>query len=462
MFIGSINRYMRAVLEQAALRPGSGQGGWQGMPIYVACSGNFTVERILARCGVGDIHSNDVSIYSCALGWMLAHDSPDFGGWDGAYRVKEQAGQFAWLGEYLHDGPAVVATLLLTGEMLKAGGNPLAEPDALTAYARRMREEYRRRWPELHAKTVERIKRATDGLKIASFFAGDCREFLAKAKQQAGPEGAVCISFPPTYKGGYERLFKKLDAIFDWPRPNYQVFSPEDFEQFSQSVRSFRHWMISSDTPQPALSGAEGRDYHVATVQTSLLSKPVFMYSDSAPTRYAAARQNIGRNPWPPRTDEVVEPIEIVRIDAKTMNAIRSLYLAQHITVCDAPRNYAALAAGRLIGAFSFALPRGPLPCDLYLLSDFAVRPSPHKRLSKLILACVVSREVRADLEQWLCTRIRTIGTTAFTDKPVSMKYRGIFDVHSRTEGRVNYLGPAGQWSLKEGYQQWKLKHSTK
>jgi hypothetical protein len=41
MFIGSINRYMRAVLEQAA-------HSWKGLPVYVACSGNFTVERILA------------------------------------------------------------------------------------------------------------------------------------------------------------------------------------------------------------------------------------------------------------------------------------------------------------------------------------------------------------------------------------------------------------------------------
>lgn len=158
----------------------------------------------------------------------------------------------------------------------------------------------------------------------------------------------------------------------------------------------------------------------------------------------------------------MIEPIQVVRIDTKVMNAIRSLYLNQHITVCDAPRNYAILSAGRLVGYFSFALPRGPLPCDLYLLSDFAVRPSPHRRLSKLILACLLSSEVRADVEQWLCSRIRTIGTTAFTDKPISMKYRGLFDVHSRTEGKVNYLASAGRWSLKEGYQWWKANHSSK
>ncbi|MCE5280323.1 MAG: hypothetical protein ABFD92_07775 [Planctomycetaceae bacterium] len=426
MFIGSINRYMRAVLETAAQQ-------WRGLPVYVACSGNFTVERILARCGVGAIHSNDVSIYSCALGWHLA-------GSEQAYKVKNQ--DFAWLGEYLAPGPATIATLLLTGEMLKVGKD--------NAYAQRMREQYRRRWPELHATTVERVTKALAGLPLASYFAGDCREFLAAADRDA-----VCISFPPTYKGGYERLFKKLDSVFEWSKPSYQVFSPEDFEQFSQSVRSFKHWMISSDSEQPALAGQ-----HVATVQTSLRSKPVFMYCDSAPARYAAARQQIGQNPWAPRTDEVVEPIQVVQIDAKTMNAIRSLYLSQSIIVCDAPRNYAVLSDGRLLGAFSFALPRGPLPCDLYLLSDFAVRPTPHKRLSKLILACAVSSEVRADLEQWLCGRIRTIGTTAFTQRAVSMKYRGLFEVHNRSEGKVNYLGAAGRWSLQEGFAWWKANHS--
>ena len=67
MFIGSINRYMRCVLESAASQ-------WRGQDIYVACSGNFTVERILSslRDGVGRIFSNDVSIYSCALGWHPA------------------------------------------------------------------------------------------------------------------------------------------------------------------------------------------------------------------------------------------------------------------------------------------------------------------------------------------------------------------------------------------------------
>ena len=110
MFIGSINRYMRAVLETAAQ-------GWRGRPVYVACSGNFTVERILAPCGVGAIHSNDVSIYSFALGWHLA-------GTPKRYAIKAQ--EFSWLQPALDPGVPTIATLLLAGEMFKAGGKVLA------------------------------------------------------------------------------------------------------------------------------------------------------------------------------------------------------------------------------------------------------------------------------------------------------------------------------------------------
>ena len=42
------------------------------------------------------------------------------------------------------------------------------------------------------------------------------------------------------------------------------------------------------------------------------------------------------------------------------------------------------------------------------------------------------------------------IGTTAFTDKPVSMKYRGLFEVHNRGEGYINYMGQAGRGACRK------------
>jgi len=433
VFIGAINRYMRAVLEQVAREE------WQGLPVYVARSGNFTVERILSRVGVGPLHSNDVSIYSCALGWYLAGERV-------AFRVRDP--EFAWLEPYLEPGVSTVATLLLAGEMFRqtgAGDN---------AFAKRIRQAYRLQWPNLHKRTVERVKAATGHVSLASFTAGDCRDFLAEADRDA-----VCVSFPPTYRGGYERMFKWLNAVFEWPQPEYRLFDPKkDLEDFVRLVQSFREWLVSCDHEQPYLA-----DHHLATVQTTPRARPVYMYASSKIRRLACPHVSVKPLPWPPRYDEVVWPLEIRRIDAPMMNVLRSQYLARHIATADAPRNYAVLSGGRLIGAFSFSLPRfNAEPGWLYLMSDFAVRPSPHRRLSKLILACVVSKGVQADLEQWRCSRIRTIMTTAFTNHPVSMKYRGIFKVYNRGEGFVNYVGPAGRWTLEEGYQWWLRRHSKR
>ncbi len=426
---------MRAVLK------GAGEN-WKGLPVYVPCSGNFTVERVLAGCSVGDLHSNDVSIYSCALGWYLT-------GKNIQYTIKE--GQEVlpeadWIEDYLTPGLDTVATLLLAGGMLKVGGGG--------PYALRMRGAYRKAFPQLHAKTVERIKKAAAKFKLEAFFAGDCRSFLAEADRDG-----VCVSFPPTYKGGYESMYKKLEKLFAWPRPEYQMFEPEDLVQFGEAVRTFKHWMVLTDVEQPHLA-----DFHVATVKTSLVAKPVYAYCDDAPKVLVNPHQKLGKNPFTPHDGQVEQPPQVVKIDAKTMNAIRSLYLAKHIMVVDAPRNYAVLSGGKLIGAFSLAIPSsiGSLPCDMYLLSDFAVRPNPHRRLSKLILACVVSQEVKDDLEQWRVCRVKTLGTTAFTDNPVSMKYRGIFKTYSRAEGKVNYLGPAGRWTLQEGFDWWQRKHARK
>jgi hypothetical protein len=61
MFVGAINENLCSVL--AGLSP-----AWRGLPVYVGCSGNATIERILASLGVTELHGNDVSLYSCALG----------------------------------------------------------------------------------------------------------------------------------------------------------------------------------------------------------------------------------------------------------------------------------------------------------------------------------------------------------------------------------------------------------
>ena len=102
MFIGAINSQLRSIL--AVFRE------FQDRPVYVGCSGNFTVERVLASKGVKELHSNDVSLYSCAVGSSLVGHPIEIG-------IADD--ELSWMGRYLEPGPPAIATLLLCSEMLK-------------------------------------------------------------------------------------------------------------------------------------------------------------------------------------------------------------------------------------------------------------------------------------------------------------------------------------------------------
>lgn len=65
MSVGAISQECRAVLAELA-------APWRGRAVYVAGSGNFTLERLLAARGVEEIHGHDMSLYSCYVGWFLA------------------------------------------------------------------------------------------------------------------------------------------------------------------------------------------------------------------------------------------------------------------------------------------------------------------------------------------------------------------------------------------------------
>ena len=70
--------------------------------------------------------------------------------------------------------------------------------------------------------------------------------------------------------------------------------------------------------------------------------------------------------------------------------------------------------------------------------------------------------EVKLVLEQAFSCRVTDLTTTAFTEKAVSMKYRGLFEVSGKKDGMVNYAGQAGRWTLQEGLQWWVKKHSKR
>ncbi len=63
-----------------------------------------------------------------------------------------------------------------------------------------------------------------------------------------------------------------------------------------------------------------------------------------------------------------------------------------------------------------------------------------------------------------ICLREYTgVYTTAFTDKPVSMKYRGVFELAKRGKGFLNYAAAFDpEIKLKEVVNLWKARFENK
>ena len=135
-----------------------------------------------------------------------------------------------------------------------------------------------------------------------------------------------------------------------------------------------------------------------------------------------------------------------MRAGMSEIDYLRMIYLKKGIILGSAPYCYLWFIDNYVFGATMFDY----VKVDKYgtdaagMKSDFVI-DHPLQKLSKLLIMGVLSTEYRDEL----CIRFRTdvgrIITSVFTDKPVSMKYRGVFDLDERVVGALHYSQQSGK-----------------
>ena len=58
---------------------------------------------------------------------------------------------------------------------------------------------------------------------IDTFYHGDVMKMLDEI-----PENCGFISFPPFFKGGYEKMWKEIENFFEYTEPEYEMYFTED------------------------------------------------------------------------------------------------------------------------------------------------------------------------------------------------------------------------------------------
>jgi len=385
------------------------------------------------------IWSNDIALYSSLIGNHLA-------GKPMSMEIADS--RYEWLAPYVEPGGVSrVAAVSLLFEMLKQEkGNNLQQI--------RLYRHYRERFDEFHHSSCIRISKTLGAIRIDDYTAIDVHDLYRDL-----PEEWIRVAFLPTYVGGYEKLYERLDRIFSWDAPTYELLTKERYEETVSFMRRGQYLYLSDyDRNEEGLFAVvkTGRLRSVYLYSNLPFSKSwVIPYAKSEKTELALLPDD---HPITPESRLTFQPT-----DNHRMNYYKNLFLKKGIDHTTGLSPLFVFLDGYLFGFLLFDVIRYGMDQDratrgIYMLSDFVIA-SPINRLSKLLLMATRTKELQGLLKEKFIQAVDFILTTAFTDKPVSMKYRGVYDLMKRGEGFLQYMTPAGEITSEEAVRTWIKKY---
>jgi hypothetical protein len=432
--------------------------GWQCSDIFEGCSGNFTVQRALADQTRFRLHGNDVTLYTSALGSYLAGQRFPIA------INPEMAEVVPWVEQGMGSQVGQTASVLLVSDITRA----LAKPD--NPYYRRLLDGYIAQWPGLLAKTVGRLE--ANEFRLASYANEDVMTWITRLDHDQ-----AFISYPPFFLGDYTAMYAMLDRVFVWEKPSYVELDRPGLLRLFAEMMSFRHWMFGSNLRWPELE-----DHLRGITQTTNRGVPIYAYSSDPRSRITMPNQDtravMQRRLYP--GEEIGGTMTLHPLKGGEFRALRSQYMNRGIIPGEPTIALGVCVDGRLIGAYAISAAsslanwwgRVPAPWT-YLLSDFPVAPTDYPRLAKLVLYAALSTESQRLIQNSQSRRVRGLITTAYSKRPVSMKYRGVLELVSRkhkpdAEGyygqpyELGYGSALGRWTLAEGLAEWRRRHGQR
>lgn len=349
----------------------------------------------------------EVSIYCqdayCYLLYMLANGKTSL-----TYKDK-----LAWLEDYNNPTPSRQLALALYAVKLQKyfmseSARNSAIFEALKIKARESIE-----------KTEEANERLMRLLTTCDFHVGTLEEAIKNKK---------VIFF------NYGRIEKKQKRAFKLISENSDLKSDfsvarNDYYNLVESIPSDSYFYYFSNTPYL-------RNLHKIAMWNNSSgerrSAGRFLYcnkptsQNNASTSYSSYRIECNEI-VPPDDLEITDAnkLKIERVDASLLHCLQKKYIKKvdQCSVCTYA--FAVKYDKYTLGGFGFTLPQHK-GYDLFQLTDFCTNNA-IPRLSKLILYCIQSVGVQRYLSRRMHKLFEKVISCAYTHKPVSMKYRGVY-----------------------------------
>jgi hypothetical protein len=409
------------------------------------CAGNFVVSHL---CGAIDkgirVISGDISSYSMAIGYGLV-------GKDVGIRMREK-----WAEEYpilaaVTDPLEIAAMVIIVLELAECR----AKSDKM--YYAQLERHLRTRQREALDSVLKKLKAMKEMLGDFHFDAVDAVASLKEAER-----GDMVFFDPPYWAGGYEKMFKRLPEWITFPEAPYTE--------------------ITLELRDEILTGLTDRGCIVYTRPEKPIEVPgydlCFEYEYKAGSRYMVysntkALKAQGRAVLMPEkqpsfdqifTDTVLTAdmkAQFVPIPTPLANHYRLLW-TKKVNPKDMGTSWALVIGGMICGVVAIESGLKFSISYALLVSDAAPYYTRYKRLSRLVLCCVLTREFLETVNRKMVWEHDGWSTIAASNEPVSMKYRGLFDLAERKDGNdgwkysLIYRTKEIRWkTVQTAYEEW-------
>ena len=412
--------------------------GVKGKDVFIGCSGNYTTDKIMSAMGY-TVHSNDVSLYSKLIADLLLDTSTEV-----ECINPELKNVFDTWEETKYKKLVQVMSALKVAQFHQRKND--YQEEMFNAFIEQSKIYY--------DNTIKKLEKGALDFSIQSFYYGDFLDFL-KMKRGKG----VGISFPPTYKGGYEKLFSYVEESFKYEHASYNIFDPKEGGAVFKELLDNDENIIYSDRYFNILEG-----YLVGKIRIGSNKNPLFAYSSLQTNNHYYIERDKCVKPshihilpvdYQFTTDTV---ITVRQCAVNDVNYYKAFYMANKVNyTTGGDFGLVFMADGMAFGFTSFSKQLSTLS-QIFMQSDFVVN-SETQRLSKLLIMLVKSHDVRRLIARKMYNYYDGVKTTVYTTSPVSMKYRGVFNLERRDEGKLIYSSIFTEKSLNELYALWIRKY---
>lgn len=423
IFFGGIKQPLRKTLGDIAKNIDKEE------KIQILCSGKFTIENILCNLGFRNVYGNDISLLTSAIGKYLVGENIDFS--------FKQDSEFIALEEKL---PCKM------------------QNSEKTQYRHLRKQVYMRTIEKSYYRNKEEFIKRYGELqgKLKGFYTTDLVNFLDK-------EEGIKICSIPIEKGDYENIYKVFDNNLEFEKHPYTEIDKESYLDINQQFLENHRSIVFCDRElREECNKYKSASYKIGNQRwhcyTSLEARSkIFMIENKMPNKFFRFKLF--------DEDCITQDarVEICRVNASVYNFFRNRFQSKKLIILgDAHLYYVVLINGKYVGAFAYKdYSRGTLT----LLSDFTFFNK--WKISKLIPMLARSKEVMEEVFLNLYRRPLDVGSTIYTrvvtPAPISMKYRGIWDLFRRGEEDgekfLIYSTKIGEKTIQEEFQEWLKNH---